>query len=186
MPGLAEAMPACRAGDTLVVVSLDRLARSVPDAAEIVADLAGRGVVLQVGGGCFGPDDPLGPVLAMLAEFQTALVPGRTTEGMRMVRVAGRLKGRPPKLIAVAEAHVAQLFDAGEHTAGEIAELLAVSRSTGLPGGAPSGKGQAEAASMNTARSRPPSSAGRRPCLVLCFAPAMFAPVAGRPGQLAG
>lgn len=129
-PGLAQAMAACRAGDTLVVVSLDRLARSVPDAAEIVADLAGRGVVLQVGGCCFGPGDPLCPVLAMVAEFQRALVRGRTTEGMRMARVAGRLKGRPPKLSAVAEAHVVQLFDAGEHTTAEIAELLAVSRST--------------------------------------------------------
>jgi DNA invertase Pin-like site-specific DNA recombinase len=31
-PGLREALTACRAGDTLVVTKLDRLARSVPDA----------------------------------------------------------------------------------------------------------------------------------------------------------
>jgi hypothetical protein len=31
-PGLREALAACRAGDTLVVTKLDRLARSVPDA----------------------------------------------------------------------------------------------------------------------------------------------------------
>jgi hypothetical protein len=31
-PGLREALAACRAGDTLVVTKLDRLARSLPDA----------------------------------------------------------------------------------------------------------------------------------------------------------
>jgi hypothetical protein len=42
-PGLREAIAACRGGDTLVVTKLDRLARSLPDAREILADLtAGR------------------------------------------------------------------------------------------------------------------------------------------------
>ncbi len=31
-PGLRETLAACRAGDTLVVTKLDRLARSLPDA----------------------------------------------------------------------------------------------------------------------------------------------------------
>ncbi len=31
-PGLREALAACRAGDTLVLTKLDRLARSLPDA----------------------------------------------------------------------------------------------------------------------------------------------------------
>ncbi|TDW28789.1 resolvase-like protein [Cryobacterium psychrophilum] len=35
-PGLKEAMAACRAGDTLVVTKLDRLARSLRDAKDIV------------------------------------------------------------------------------------------------------------------------------------------------------
>ena len=43
-PGLREAMAACRAGDTLVVTKLDRLARSVPDARDIVEELTSRGV----------------------------------------------------------------------------------------------------------------------------------------------
>jgi len=34
--GLREALAACRPGDTLVVTNLDRLARSVPDARDIV------------------------------------------------------------------------------------------------------------------------------------------------------
>ncbi len=35
-PGLREALAACRSGDTLVVTKLDRLARSLPDARDIV------------------------------------------------------------------------------------------------------------------------------------------------------
>lgn len=38
-PGLREALAAVRAGDTFVVTKLDRLARSLPDARDIVEEL---------------------------------------------------------------------------------------------------------------------------------------------------
>ena len=41
---LREALAACRAGDTLVVTKLDRLARSLPDARDIVDELTRREV----------------------------------------------------------------------------------------------------------------------------------------------
>ena len=41
-PGLREALAACRAGDTLVVTKLDRLARSLPDARAIADELTVR------------------------------------------------------------------------------------------------------------------------------------------------
>ena len=41
-PGLRRALAACRPGDTLVVTKLDRLARSVPDARDIVDELTTR------------------------------------------------------------------------------------------------------------------------------------------------
>lgn len=49
-PGLREALAACRAGDTLVVTKLDRLARSLPDARDIVDELTARDVKLSLGG----------------------------------------------------------------------------------------------------------------------------------------
>ena len=48
-PGLREAMEACRAGDTLVVTKLDRLARSVPDARDILDELTKREIKLSHG-----------------------------------------------------------------------------------------------------------------------------------------
>jgi DNA invertase Pin-like site-specific DNA recombinase len=41
-PGLREALAACRAGGTLVVTKLDRLARSLPDARAIADELTTR------------------------------------------------------------------------------------------------------------------------------------------------
>ena len=48
-PGLAQALAAVRAGETLVVPKLDRLARSVPDARAIADELEKRGVSLALG-----------------------------------------------------------------------------------------------------------------------------------------
>jgi hypothetical protein len=73
-PGIREALAACRAGDTLVVTKLDRLARSLPDARDIVDELTRRQVRLQIAGSAHDPDDPVGRllfnVLAMVAEFE--------------------------------------------------------------------------------------------------------------------
>src|SRR4051794_37860407 len=57
-PGLREAMAACRAGDMLVVSKLDRLARSLPDARDILEELTARGVRLQIGGTVHDSNDP--------------------------------------------------------------------------------------------------------------------------------
>lgn len=56
------------------------------DSKDIVAGLAKRRVILHIDSSVHDPGDPLGPVLAMVADFQTALVRGRTTEGMRLAR----------------------------------------------------------------------------------------------------
>ncbi|MEA2274512.1 MAG: hypothetical protein QOI98_3220 [Solirubrobacteraceae bacterium] len=62
-PGLREALAACRAGDTLVVTKLDRLARSLPDARDILADITRRDVKLSIGGSVHDPTDPVGRLL---------------------------------------------------------------------------------------------------------------------------
>ncbi len=116
-PGLAQAMAACRAGDTLVVTKLDRLARSVSDARDIVDELTRRGVVLNIGGSVHDPADPVGRllfnVLALVAEFEADLIRTRTREGMAAARAAGRLRGRKPKLSPHQEEHLVELHASG-------------------------------------------------------------------------
>jgi DNA invertase Pin-like site-specific DNA recombinase len=135
-PGLEQALAAVRSGDLFVVTKLDRLARSVPDARNIVDELT-------AGGSVHDPADPVGRlllnVLAMLAEFEGDLIRARTREGMALAKAKGRLRGRSPKLSKSQEAHLVGLYRAGRHTTGELAELSGVSRATVYPGRRPSG-----------------------------------------------
>lgn len=132
--GLREALAACRSGDTLVVTKLDRLARSVPDARDIVAELTASGVRLQLGSSVHDPTDPVGRllfnVLAMVAEFEADLIRARAREGMAVAKAKGRLRGKEPKLTPRPEAHLVFLARAGEHTTLELAKLFNVGRST--------------------------------------------------------
>jgi len=106
-PGLREALAATRSGDTLVVTKLDRLARSIRDARDIVDELTTHGVRLQIGGTVHDPNDPVGRlllnVLAMVAEFEADLIRARTREGMAIAKAKGKLKGRKPKLTPAQE-----------------------------------------------------------------------------------
>ena len=133
-PGLREALAACRSGDTLVVTKLDRLARSLTDARNIVEELTEAGVKLNIGGSLHDPTDPVGRllynVLRMIAEFESDLIRMRTREGMKVAKAKGRLRGKQPKLKPAQEAHLVELWRAGTHTSAELAELHSVARST--------------------------------------------------------
>ncbi|MGB2556544.1 recombinase family protein [Cellulosimicrobium sp. TH-20] len=133
-PGLREALAATRSGDTLVVTKLDRLARSIRDARDIVDELTTQDVRLQIGTTVHDPNDPVGRlllnVLAMVAEFEADLIRARTREGMAIAKAKGKLKGRKPKLTPAQERHLVDLHHAGNHTSAEIAELFGVSRAT--------------------------------------------------------
>ncbi len=132
--GLQLALAACRAGDTFVVTKLDRLARSLPDARDILAELTARNVRLSLGGSIHDPSDPVGRllfnVLAMVAEFEADLIRARTREGMQVARAKGHLRGKQPKLTVNQAKHLVELVDLGRHSTSELAELFGVSRST--------------------------------------------------------
>jgi DNA invertase Pin-like site-specific DNA recombinase len=133
-PGLREALAAVRAGDTLIVPKLDRLARSVPDARDIGDSLAARDIKLSLGGSVYDPTDPMGKmffnILATFAEFEVDLLRMRTREGMAIAKAKGKLKGKQPKLSAAQQRHLLQLHRDGKHTIVELAELFNVSRPT--------------------------------------------------------
>jgi len=84
------------------VAKIDRLARSLRDASDIVDELTAKGVKLNIGGPIRDPPDPAGRllfnVLAMVAEFESDLIRSRTREGMQVAKAKGRLHGKPPKL----------------------------------------------------------------------------------------
>jgi len=133
-PGLNQALAAVRAGDTLVVPKLDRLARSVPDARDIADGLVARGVKLALGASVYDPADPMGKmffnILATFAEFEADLIRLRTREGMAVARAKGKLRGKKPKLSDKRSTELAKLFATGDYSVADLGELFEVSRPT--------------------------------------------------------
>ncbi|MGI5284721.1 recombinase family protein [Nonomuraea polychroma] len=133
-PGLDQALAAVRAGDTLVVPKLDRLARSVPDARDIGDTLIARGVRLSLGGSLYDPADPMSKMffnmLAVFAEFEADLLKMRTREGMAVARSKGKLKGKKPKLTARQQAELVRMRASGEYSIADLMEMFSIGRAT--------------------------------------------------------
>ena len=133
-PGLDQALAAVREGDTLVVAKLDRLARSVPDAREIADTLQARGIRLALGGAVYDPADPMGKmffnILATFAEFESDLIRLRTREGMAIARAKGKLRGKKPKLSERQQRELKRMYDTGDYSVSDLAEVFSVSRPT--------------------------------------------------------
>lgn len=95
-----------RAGDTLYVHSLDRLARNLLDLRALVDDLTRRGVEVEFvkEGLRFTRDtgDPLVTLMLNLlgsfAEFERAIIRERQREGIALAKQRGVYKGRKPTL----------------------------------------------------------------------------------------
>jgi DNA invertase Pin-like site-specific DNA recombinase len=128
----AKPLAACRAGDTLVVSKLDRLARSLPDARAFADELTARHISLSLGGSVYDPTEAvrrlLFNVLAMVAEFRPD--PAAHPRAHERRQGQGRLRGKQPKLTRRQEAHLVSLVHSGEYSTLEVAELFGVGRST--------------------------------------------------------
>lgn len=117
-----------RAGDTLVVTRIDRLARSIRDLHNIVHDLRERGVILRAteqpidtstaAGKCFLD------MLGVFAEFETNLRRERQLEGIAKAKAEGVYRGRKPSIDA---GRVRSLRAAGKG-ATEIVRLMGIHR----------------------------------------------------------
>ena len=99
-PELAACLDYLRAGDTLVVPSLDRLSRSLQDLITIVAGLRRTGVGFRSPHEALDTTTPGGRlvfhVFAALAEFIRELIVEGTREGLDAARARGQRLGRPP------------------------------------------------------------------------------------------
>jgi DNA invertase Pin-like site-specific DNA recombinase len=90
-----------RAGDTLVVGSLDRLSRSLQDLIGLIAELRRRGIGFRSLQEAIDTTTPGGRlvfhVFAALAEFIRELIVQGTREGLGAARARGVRLGRPPR-----------------------------------------------------------------------------------------
>src|SRR5439155_9352907 len=90
-----------REGDTLIIHSLDRLARNVDDLRRIVRELNERGVSVEFVKNCLtfsgGAEPTARLMLTMLgafAEFERELIRERQREGIAIAKAKGADKGR--------------------------------------------------------------------------------------------
>lgn len=91
-----------RSGDTLMVTRIDRLARSVADLEKIVGTLKGRGAFLRATEQPIDTSTPAGvaflQMLAVFAQFETAIRRERQLEGIAKAKNAGVYRGRKPSV----------------------------------------------------------------------------------------
>jgi DNA invertase Pin-like site-specific DNA recombinase len=135
-PELENLKQFARDGDTVVVHSMDRLARNLDDLRQIVRMLTSKGVKIQFvkeGLTFSGEDSPLAnlllSVMGAFAEFERSLIRERQMEGIALAKQRGAYHGRKRTL---SSADVSELFSrvaAGEKKA-QIARDFNISRET--------------------------------------------------------
>jgi DNA invertase Pin-like site-specific DNA recombinase len=98
-PALAKLLREIGAGDTLVVVRLDRLARSVSHLLEVIEDLTERRAHFRSLRDPIDTTTPQGmfslQVLGAVAQLERALISERTKAGIRAAKAKGKLPGNP-------------------------------------------------------------------------------------------
>jgi DNA invertase Pin-like site-specific DNA recombinase len=141
-PQLHAALDYLRAGDTLVVWKLDRLARSLRQLLDTVATLHSRQIGLRSLTEAIDTGTPGGTLVfhlfGALAEFERAIIRERTRAGLVAARARGRTGGRPLALSEADKTAARALLKDPAITVTDVAKRLRVSPATlyrHVPGG---------------------------------------------------
>ncbi|WEX91131.1 recombinase family protein [Sinorhizobium garamanticum] len=131
-PGLAELLDYARAGDTLAVVRLDRLGRSLAELLETVKMLRERQIDLLSLEEKIDTSSAAGElvfhVFGAIAHFERRLISERTKDGIAAARALGKRPGRRPPDLQKVEAAM-KLIKANVSPT-EAAKQLGLGRST--------------------------------------------------------
>ena len=129
---LDAALAYLRDGDVLVVTKLDRLARSMRNLLDIVAQIEAKGASLRILAMNLDTSTATGKlmlnVLGSVAEFERSMMLERQKDGITKAKGEGKYKGRAPTAMAKADdVHALVLEGLGTMA---IAERLGVSRTS--------------------------------------------------------
>jgi DNA invertase Pin-like site-specific DNA recombinase len=137
-PQLQAALNHIRAGDVLVVHSMDRLARNVEDMLRLVREMNDGGVSVEFikenMSFTAGSDDPrsilMFTMLSAFAQFERSLIKERQREGIALAKAKGTVyKGRKPALNAERIAQLREQAAAGANKT-KLAKEFGISRET--------------------------------------------------------
>ncbi|EIP3532108.1 recombinase family protein [Salmonella enterica] len=135
-PELERLLAFVREGDTVVVHSMDRLARNLDDLRRIVQGLTQRGVRMEFvkeGLKFTGEDSPMAnlmlSVMGAFAEFERALIRERQREGIVLAKQRGAYRGRKKSLNSEQIAELKRRVAAGDQKT-LVARDFGISRET--------------------------------------------------------
>ena len=135
-PQLEELLNFVRTGDTVIVHSMDRLARNLDDLRRIVQALTNKGVRIEFVKENLtftGEDSPMASlmlsVMGAFAEFERSLIKERQREGIALAKKRGAYRGRKKSLSPQDVAELRQRVTAGISKA-QVAREAGISRQT--------------------------------------------------------
>ena len=135
-PQLAALLTFVRRGDTVVVHSMDRLARNLDDLRRVVQELTTRGICIQFLKEQLtftGDDSPMArlmlSVMGAFAEFERALIHERQREGIALAKQRGAYRGRKKSLTGEQITEMQRRIGAGEQKV-HVARAFGISRET--------------------------------------------------------
>jgi DNA invertase Pin-like site-specific DNA recombinase len=141
-PGLSALLDQARPNDTLAVIRLDRLGRSLKELLETVDGLKAREINLISLEERIDTTSAAGElvfhVFGAIAHFERRLISERTKDGLASARKHGRVPGRPPLQPATISA-LQDLVGAGKSVS-QAAKHLGIGRSTAYKAIRESGK----------------------------------------------
>jgi DNA invertase Pin-like site-specific DNA recombinase len=135
-PQLEDLIAFVREGDTVLVHSMDRLARNLDDLRRLVRMLTGKGVRVEFvkeNLAFTGEDSPMATlllsVMGAFAEFERALILERQREGIAAAKQRGAYTGRKPALTDSQARELRERAAAGEQKT-VLAREFGISRET--------------------------------------------------------
>lgn len=135
-PQLDALLNYVRDGDTVIVHSMDRLARNLDDLRRLVFEMTKRGIVIKFIKENLiftGEDSPMAnlllSVMGAFAEFERALIHERQLEGIALAKKRGAYKGRKKSLTQEQVISIKQQMAKGESKS-KIARDFGISRET--------------------------------------------------------
>ncbi|MBS5491199.1 MAG: recombinase family protein [Sutterella wadsworthensis] len=137
-PELQRMLSFIREGDTLIVHSLDRLARNLADLLTMVQDLTCRGVSViflnerlsfEAGADASPTSKLMLSMIGAFAEFERSMIRSRQAEGIALAKERGVYKGRPRSISDETLETVNALVEQGVPLA-TAAKKVGISRST--------------------------------------------------------
>ena len=132
-PKLKQMLDTLREGDTVVVTSVDRIARSAKDLLNLVDHIHSQGAHFKSLDNNIDTSKDMGKfiltILAAVAELERATILERQRQGIEIAKREGRYKGRKRKEIQDFEKVYQQWFD-HKISVEQAAKLLDISRAT--------------------------------------------------------